>query len=164
MDNNEIQTIESQTTEQGDYVTENKIGSFFGEYRFLSNFWEAPVTYEGITYTNNEAAFQAQKCIVPEEKTHFITMSPQRAKSRGRKVALRPDWEEVKLVLMEEIVRAKFTQNPDLKEKLLATGDMILEEGNKWGDTFWGVSLRTGRGNNHLGRILMKVRDELRQS
>jgi len=63
---------------------------------------------------------------------------------------------------MEEIVRAKFTQNECLREMLLATGDAVLEEGNTWNDTFWGVHLKNGQGQNHLGRILMKVREELR--
>ena len=77
---------------------------------------------------------------------------------------LRPDWEKVKNGIMEEIVCAKFTQHTDLAEKLLATGDRVLVEGNHWGDTFWGVDTRTGQGENHLGKILMKVREELRQA
>lgn len=79
----------------------------------------------------------------------------------GRRVKLRPDWEQVKTAVMEEVVRAKFTQNPDLAALLLSTGDAELIEGNTWGDTCWGVDLRTGRGENRLGRILMKVRAEL---
>ena len=61
---------------------------------------------------------------------------------------------------MEEIVRAKFGQNPVLADKLLATGDTLLIEGNTWGDKFWGVDTRVGQGENHLGKILMKVRAE----
>ena len=61
---------------------------------------------------------------------------------------------------MYEIVLAKFTQNPDLKKKLLATGDEHLEEGNTWGDTIWGTV--DGVGENRLGKILMRVRDELK--
>ena len=76
---------------------------------------------------------------------------------------LRADWEDVKLSIMEDIVRAKFTQNEDLKQLLLATGDLVLEEGNTWHDTFWGVDVKTQEGENHLGRILMRVRQELRE-
>lgn len=83
------------------------------------------------------------------------------AKRQGRQVALREDWEEVKVGLMEEVVRAKFFQNPDLGKRLLATGDTPLVEGNTWGDTCWGVDTRTGQGENHLGLILMKIRGEL---
>ena len=134
---------------------------FRNEYRFLSNFWDAPVTYKGLTYLNNEAAFQAQKCMTEEEKLAFTTLRSNDAKRLGRRVPLRPDWENVKLSIMEEIVRAKFTQNEDMKQLLLATGDLVLEEGNGWGDLFWGVDAKTREGRNHLGRILMRIRKEL---
>ena len=122
------------------------ICGFFDEYRFLSNFYEAPVEYEGIVYQNNEAAFQAQKCMTYDEKLAFTELSPNKAKSLGRKVQLRPDWEKVKVGIMEEIVHAKFLQNGEIARELLATGDRILEEGNTWNDTFWGVSLKTRKG------------------
>ena len=64
---------------------------------------------------------------------------------------------------MEEIVAAKFTQHPDLAEKLLETGSMILIEGNDWGDTYWGAATSTEQGENHLGKILMKIRGKLRE-
>ena len=139
-----------------------QINHFRGEYAFLSNFWEVPVTYGGLTYGSNEAAFQAQKCITEEDKLPFTEMRPSQSKKAGRKVQLRPDWEEVKVGIMEDIVRAKFTQNEDMKQLLLATGDAELIEGNTWRDTFWGVNLNTGEGSNHLGKSLMKVREELK--
>ena len=139
-----------------------KIDHFRGEYAFLSNFWEVPVTYKGLTYGSNEAAFQAQKCMTEEEKMEFTQLRPSASKKLGRRVKLRPDWEEVKVDLMEEIVRAKFTQNEELKALLLATGEAYLEEGNTWHDTCWGVNAKTGEGQNHLGKILMKIREELR--
>lgn len=137
------------------------IREFRGDYFFLSNFYEAPVTFQGLTYGSNEAAFQAQKCLDLTERAEFTALRPSDAKRRGRRVCLRPDWETVKVELMEQIVRAKFTQNEDLKAMLLATGDALLEEGNNWNDTFWGVHKSNGRGQNHLGRILMKIRAEL---
>lgn len=139
-----------------------KINEFKGEYFFLSNFYEAPVTYRGLQYGSNEAAFQAQKCMTREETAEFTSLRPSDAKKRERKVQLRPDWEDIKVGIMEEIVREKFTQNITLQEMLLATGDAVLEEGNTWNDTFWGVHLKNGQGQNHLGRILMKIRTELR--
>ena len=139
-----------------------KIDRFRGDYAFLSNFWEAPVTYQGLTYGNNEAAFQAQKCMSQEEKITFTRLRPSDAKKAGRRVALRPDWEEVKVSIMKELVYAKFIQNEQLKQKLLDTEDAQLLEGNTWNDTFWGVHLKNGEGCNHLGRILMEVREELR--
>ncbi len=142
---------------------DREINRFREEYDFLSNFYETRVEYGGITYLNAEAAFQAQKCMSDEEKRLFADMTPGRAKYHGKRVRLRPDWEHVKLDIMEGVVRAKFTQNPALAEKLLQTGEIRLVEGNTWNDIFWGVSLKTGKGQNHLGRILMKIRRELRE-
>lgn len=140
------------------------ITSFRGEYDFLSNFYEAPVVFEGLRYLNNEAAFQAQKCLTEEEKHKFTYLAAAKAKREGRRVKLRPDWELVKVGLMEEIVRAKFKQNPHLATGLISTGDRKLIEGNTWHDTFWGVDAATGEGENHLGKILMKIREELREN
>lgn len=135
------------------------INSFRNEYFFLSNFYEAPVIYDGITYQNNEAAFQAQKCAEKSDRHQFAALNPSQAKHLGRRVALRKDWEQIKVSVMREIVKAKFEQNPSLAEKLIATGDAHLEEGNTWGDRIWGTV--NGVGANHLGRILMEIRDEL---
>lgn len=140
------------------------IDSFRGKYYFLSNFFPAEVTYSRLTYQNNEAAFQAQKTYSKEERIEFTTLEPRDAKRRGRRVRLRRDWEQVKDRIMEEIVRAKFSQNEELKEQLLATGDAQLVEGNRWNDRYWGVDIRSGVGENHLGKILMKVRSELKLS
>lgn len=139
-----------------------KIDSFRGSNYYLSNFYSAKVEYDGITYENTEAAFQAQKCINPEDRVMFSHCDPSAAKKLGRRVKLRPDWEEVKYVHMKHIVKAKFEQNPDLAAKLIATGDAHLEEGNTWGDRIWGTV--NGVGNNALGLILMQVRDELKSS
>ena len=141
-----------------------KIDSFRGKYFFLSNFFPVPVMYKGLTYQNNEAAFQAQKTFSPELKTTFTTLAPSDAKRKGRHVRLRQDWEQVKDRIMEEIVRAKFIQNPKIKEQLLSTGDAILIEGNTWNDCYWGVDARSGIGENHLGKILMKIRSELSEA
>ena len=139
----------------------SSIESFRGKYYFLSNFFPAEVTYNGLTYQNNEAAFQAQKTLSKEERKSFTTLAPNIAKRKGRQASLRKDWEQVKDRIMEDIVRAKFSQNEGLKKQLLATGDAQLVEGNSWNDRYWGVDNRTGIGENHLGVILMKVRSEL---
>ena len=132
------------------------IDDFRGEYFFLSNFYPSEVTYEGYTYKNNEAAFQAQKDLNRREE--FINLNPMMSKIKGKKVKLRDDWNEVKVSIMEEIVKCKFDQNPDIKEKLINTKDKTLIEGNKWNDTFWGMC--DGEGENNLGKILMKIREE----
>lgn len=133
------------------------ISEFRGEYYFLSNFYSAPVTYNGMCFENNEAAFQAAKC--PERMTEFCRLNPSEAKRFGRRVKLRGDWEAVKDTVMYEICKAKFSQNPDLADQLVATKDAELIEGNTWGDRIWGVC--DGVGENRLGKILMRVRAEM---
>ena len=137
-----------------------EIKDFRGEYFFLSNFYNAPVQYDEITFLNNESAFQSMKCIDREERCSFAPLDPSAAKRKGRHVKLREDWENVKEQYMYDIVLAKFTQNSDLRAKLLATRDAYLEEGNTWGDREWGTV--NGVGNNKLGKILMTVREVLR--
>ena len=66
----------------------------------------------------------------------------------------------MKVSVMCEILRAKFTQNPDLMEKLSATKQALLVEGNDWQDTFWGFDFNLGYGKNMLGQLLMKIRAE----
>ena len=77
---------------------------------------------------------------------------------------MRPDWDDVKFKIMEQVVYEKFTQNPTLAQDLLNTGDRILKEGNYWKDLYWGVDLKTGEGENNLGKILMSLRDYIRQN
>ena len=137
------------------------IGWFRGEYDFLSNFYQATVTYDGITYDSSECAFQAQKTLDNEVRKTFEHMTPSASKKAGRRVQLRDKWDDIKGVIMLDIVRQKFLQHPDLAEKLLATGDGYLEEGNNWGDRYFGVV--NGIGENVLGCSLMIVREELRK-
>ena len=137
------------------------INSFTDEYFFLSNFYECPINFDGLTYGSNEAAFQAQKCADAKGRVAFTTLNPTESKKLGREINLRKDWEEVKIGLMEQIVAAKFSQHPDLMQKLLNTGDAYLEEGNTWGDRVWGTV--NGSGANNLGRILMGVRQRARE-
>lgn len=139
------------------------INRFRDSYDFLSNFYSAAIEYDGLIFLNAEAAFQAQKCLTEEEKRDFCEAPANKAKRMGRNVALRNDWEEVKVSLMEDIVRCKFRQNENLAVRLLATGDIPLVEGNTWGDVFWGVDIRNGKGKNNLGKILMKIRSEMRE-
>ena len=139
---------------------DNAIKEFKGDNAFLSNLDVAPVIYEGIRFENSEAAFQAAKC--PERMREFCGLSPQAAKRLGRRVEMRPDWETVKYDVMYQVCMAKFTQNPDLLEKLLATGDAELVEGNTWGDKVWGVC--DGIGENNLGKTLMRIRSEQKMS
>ena len=74
---------------------------------------------------------------------------------------MRPDWNDIRVDIMRNIVNAKFTQNPDLMNKLLETNDAELLEGNWWKDTFWGIC--NGEGENNLGKILMEIRDKYKK-
>lgn len=135
--------------------------SFRGDKWFLSNMYPCPVKYQGVEYSCSEIAFQAQKCADDTERQKLIAIGdPFEVKKAAYKVKKRDDWQEVKVGIMREIVFAKFTQNPDLAEKLLATGDELLAEENNWNDRFWGVV--DGEGENHLGKILMEVRESIR--
>ena len=132
-------------------------------YQFLSNFYEAPVRYDGYTFRNSEAAFQAQKSADKRDISRFTDISAKEAKSLGRKVPLISSWEQDKVRIMKEVVLAKFLGNGDLRDQLLATGDAELVEGNTWGDTYWGVDSRSGKGENMLGKILMETREMLKR-
>ena len=136
------------------------IDNFAGKYAFLSNFYMVYVDYEGLTYTSSEAAFQAAKTFDLEEKKRFADMSPKEVKRAGRRIPLREDWEEVKDDVMYAVCKEKF-RNPDLRDRLLATGDEELVEGNTWNDRYWGVC--KGEGENKLGKILMRIREEIRK-
>lgn len=144
------------------------IDSFRGAFDFLSNFYGASVFYDGLWYQNSEAAFQSAKTLDPEMRKKFTAASPSQAKSMGRMVNLRPDWEQVKDGIMLEILRSKFAPGTRCAERLLATGSLRLIEGNTWHDNYWGVcqceKCRGKKGLNHLGELLEKVRDELRQT
>jgi ribA/ribD-fused uncharacterized protein len=135
------------------------ISSFTGQFRFLSNFHPAPVHLDGAIYPTVEHAYQAAKCQNPADRNQIrLAASPGEAKRLGRTVAIRDDWDAVKLRIMEDLLRQKFATDP-LRTMLRRTDEAPLVEGNYWGDVYWGVW--NGHGENHLGRLLMKIRAEL---
>jgi ribA/ribD-fused uncharacterized protein len=141
------------------------------DYGFLSNFYPAKMKIDGKEYATNEHFYQSQKAIKPELQEWIRTApTPYAAMIMGRhlrasKGEFDPDWEKPwitewphkKIAVMMEGLRCKFRQNPDLKEKLLATGDAVLHEDSP-DDMCWGK-----KGQDWLGRLLMKVRDEMRR-
>lgn len=135
------------------------VDSFRGEYRFLSNFYPYPINIGKFEYPTVEHYFQAMKCVRASDREKIRkAASPGEAKKLGRKVELRKDWDDVKIKIMKVALREKF-KDPTLARQLLNTGDSILVEGNVWGDVFWGKC--KGRGQNILGKLLMKIRQEL---
>ena len=140
------------------------INVFDKETFYLSNFYEVPVLYKGIHYKSSEAAYQAQKTVPNTEETEqtlqkFAELNPAQSKKLGRKIKIREDWDDIKDSVMYEVVKAKFCQHMDLAVKLVATYPSKLEEGNTWGDRYWGTV--DGVGRNQLGITLMRVREEL---
>lgn len=135
------------------------IDKFDGEFAFLSNFYPCTVHDGKLTFPSTEHYFQAMKTLDMVERINISrAATPGESKKMGRSVKLRPDWEEVKLSVMETALRQKFA-DPELAAKLKATGDEELVEGNWWNDTYWGVC--RGVGENNLGKLLMKIRSEL---
>jgi len=137
------------------------IREFRGEHRFLSNFWPANVLLDGESYPTVEHAYQAAKTTDAQmrRRIRFMT-APGKVKKLGSGLALRPYWHQLKLTIMYELLKQKFDDShPVLRDLLRDTGSRPLIEGNSWGDVFWGVC--DGVGDNNLGKLLMRVRDEL---
>jgi ribA/ribD-fused uncharacterized protein len=147
------------------------ITSFTGRYQFLSNFAPVPVTIVSalerrpVEYRTVEHAFNAAKTLDPAQRAWVVAAAtPREAKGRGRRVTLRPGWDQViRYQAMEIALRAKFAPSRDVTAYLVATGDAVLIEGNRWCDNHWG-SCRCGgprcqdRGRNVLGLMLMVLR------
>ena len=132
------------------------IDQFINANFFLSNFYESPIEYEGIKYATVEHAYQATKTNNIDWKQQIQECStPGKAKRMGKICPMRPDWEDMKVGVMRNLLVVKF-QDPILKEKLIATGSVELIEGNNWGDRIWGqVKNHDGvyEGLNLLGKL-----------
>ena len=133
------------------------------EHRWLSNMTYVDITYDGIRFPSTENFYQAMKYQDKIVRVNVATLKPHEAKaySRANKMTSLV-FEEKKLEIMEYAQKQKYSKEP-FKSKLLATGDVLLEEGNWCGDKFWGVDIKTRQGENHLGKIIMKIRDQLKQ-
>lgn len=153
--------------ERKDYTM---IAQFQGIYRFLSNFWYVDIVYCSVLYRTVEHFYQAMKTLVHAER---IAISQARTPGIAKKMAspngyvmpdgtlfkisLRPDWKNIMNDVMLFGLRKKYTC-PDLAQKLIDTYPHHIQEGNYWGDEYWGVNLRTGVGENHLGDLSEVVR------
>lgn len=141
---------------------DGEIRGFFGQFRFLSNFYilSNGVTFEELTYPSVEHAYQAAKhpC---KQRMQFLDVTAGEAKKLGR---MAPNfnvkrWNKNKVELMRALVFQKFEKNYRLRQMLTAMDGYILEERNSWQDRFWGTD-ENGNGENNLGKILMAVRDK----
>lgn len=139
----------------------NAITSFSENYRFLSNFYQVDVEYEGVIYPSSEHAYVAAKTLDQLKRLEISKIeTPGKVKRFGRNLELRSDWEEVKLEVMRTILLDKFKPDCQLFQWLQETAPHELTEGNSWGDTFWG-QCPIGNGKNHLGKLLMSIRDDI---
>lgn len=149
---------------------DREIKGFFGEYRFLNNFWPAKVFLDGDEYSSTESAYQAAK-YKRDERAYLEKCTPKEAIVFVREhpmTAYTPvEWDDAKLNIMRNLLVQKFDKqlNPDNHQKLIDTGNKYLEETNYWGDTFWGVhkseASEKGEGQNNLGKLLMEIRDAI---
>lgn len=145
---------------------EKKVINFYltnGEYGCFSNFSRHHIFLKDKIWKTSEHYFQAQKFAgTKHEEELRLADSPMEVAKMGRdrKRPLRRDWEEVKDNIMREALRAKFTQNKDLKKILLETGDAELVE-HTANDNYWGDG-GDGSGKNMLGKLLMEFREELK--
>lgn len=140
------------------------IESFMKEYRWLSNFYnfDKPLNYGGDTYQTVEHFYVAMKTVDMGLRKVISNKPLKGLKAYGRTLEIREDWEDIKVDVMEYALMYKFsTNNPNLRKKLLNTAGLHIQEGNHWGDKFWGVCLKTGKGDNNLGKLLMKVRNHI---
>ena len=143
------------------------IDCFDMKHAFLSNFYWNDIEFEGIVYPTNEHFFQAMKTLNVEERRVIANCrTPGQAKRMGRKVTLRPDWEDVKVAIMKEGLYRKFSDE-QLADWLLETGNHELVEGNDWCDQTWGscncLKHKNVPGKNLLGKLLMEVREEIKK-
>lgn len=135
-----------------------------GEFGFLSNLYPSQIQFEDRIFPTAEHAYQFGKFrdsqiadwVMTAPKNHLVAIIAHGIFAFD----ITPDWNTKKVERMKNVVRAKFAQNLELKEKLLATKNITLVEGSK-SDAFWGIG-KKGKGRNWLGVILMQVREELK--
>lgn len=137
------------------------ISEFRNKYWFLSNFYPCDVVYDGLKFKSVESAFQSAKTPNIEDRKVFINLSARDAKRQGRSLMLRSDWENIKEEVMYKCLQSKFS-NKELSKALIETYPHELVETNTWGDTYWGIYNKIG--DNRLGKLLMQLRDELRNN
>ena len=136
------------------------INRFRDQFWPLSNFYGCEIKFNGMTYKNAEACFQAMKCKTDEEKIQFTLLNGANAKKLGRQIKTDiKEWDAVKDYIMLAIIQAKFLQCEEFRNTLMSTGDAVLIEGNDHGDKYWGVCNISAEGLNKLGTVLMLVRD-----
>ena len=139
-----------------------RVKTFDNEFNFLSNFYPSKIKYNNLLFDSVEHAYQAQKTNLLCEQLEFTKkISAGSAKYKGKEVTLRPDWEDVKLQIMTDLVSFKF-KDERLFEMLSLLNEYELIEGNYWHDNYWGncycPKCKEIKGQNNLGKILMNIK------
>lgn len=141
---------------------------FFYEQDFyvLSNFSSFTLQWKGIRFDTSEAAYHWEKFDFRDDIRHMIqhSISAHEAYQIAATYAhrVRPDWHDVRVGIMKDILRAKVAQHEYVHRKLLNTGNRELVE-NSWRDSFWGWGPHKD-GQNMLGKLWMEVREEIRKN
>ena len=144
------------------------IYGFKNEYRWLSNFYklQEPIDLYGCVFYYTENLYQAFKCNKADDFILMASLTPGEAKRFGKRVELNPDFEANKLSIMKQILDIKFRQEY-FKRRLLATGNCLITESTSWHDNFFGNCICPNciniPGKNHLGKIIMEIRKELKK-
>lgn len=132
------------------------------KYAFLSNMTLVEILYDGHIFMSVENAYQYAKCKTDDWLEFCLKNSPYKVKKESNNLKnKRKDWDDVKLSIMEELLVQKFSKHP-FKTLLKQTGNQNISEGNMHNDSYWGIDLKQNPniGENHLGRLQMKIRDE----
>lgn len=157
-----MQDTQITSEKYGSYVNSIGIYGFFGHYRWLSNFHLVNIEIDGITYSSTEAAYMSFKKKDRKYKIKLSQATPLEAKKIGSG-NFKPvnNWDGIRIPSMYYVNKLKYLNDLGLRKRLLDTGDLYIEETNTWHDKFWGVC--NGKGENNLGKILMKIREEAKE-
>ena len=131
------------------------------EYPEFDNFYECNITKYDITFHSTEQYYQYHKCALESDKNLILTSSIEYVFGVGQSVQLVQDWESIKLPIMYQANKLKFSQHKNLLDLLLSTTGDITVPSCVFGSLFWGSGIEN-EGENWNGKILMAIRDEAR--
>jgi ribA/ribD-fused uncharacterized protein len=137
------------------------IKKFRGEYSWLSNFQKVKIEYLGEIYDSVEHAYISAKSDDEKWKLKCLRFDCVYLKRESQKLSKKKDWDIIKLDIMKELLIKKFNKEP-FRQKLIDTDDMYIQEGNTWNDVFWGFCIKTDKGENNLGKLIMGIRDGIK--
>ena len=144
---------------------EERIEHFSGKYNFLSNFYPSPVAFEGLEFPTVEHAYQAAKTNDVRKRMEILDLpTAYKANRAGTRLGQPAHWFERNMALLETLLEQKFSRHPHLRERLLATGSSELINGtpsDRYFGMVWDTEQQGWVGENHLGRLLMKVRRDI---